>query len=53
MKVKDINTHFFRGIMITTEKNIRIYYTKAPVIIFGLLFPLFMFLSDKMKAYYF
>ncbi len=31
--------------MVTTEKNIRIYYTKAPVMIFGLLFPLFMFLS--------
>lgn len=31
--------------MVTTEKNIRIYYTKAPIMIFGLLFPLFMFLS--------
>ena len=31
--------------MVTAEKNIRIYYTKGPVVIFGLLFPLFMFLS--------
>jgi len=34
-----------RGITITAEKNIRIYYKKAPVIIFGILFPLFMFIS--------
>jgi ABC-2 type transport system permease protein len=27
------------------EKNIRIYYSKGPVIIFGLLMPLFLFLS--------
>ncbi|MBW2663826.1 MAG: ABC transporter permease [Deltaproteobacteria bacterium] len=45
MGIRDINTQFFRGVMVTTEKNIRIYYTKAPVMIFGLLFPLFMFLS--------
>jgi ABC-2 type transport system permease protein len=31
--------------MVTTEKNIKIYYTKAPVLIFGILFPVFMFLS--------
>jgi len=34
-----------RGIAVTAEKNIRIYYKKAPVIIFGILFPLFMFMS--------
>jgi len=45
MQIREINAHFFRGIIVTTEKNIRIYYTKAPVMIFGLLFPLFMFLS--------
>jgi len=45
MQIRSINTQFFRGVMVTTEKNIRIYYTKAPVMIFGLLFPLFMFLS--------
>ncbi len=45
MTIRDINGQFFRGVMVTTEKNIRIYYTKAPVLIFGLLFPLFMFLS--------
>jgi ABC-2 type transport system permease protein len=36
---------FLRGISVIAEKNIRIYYNKAPVIIFGLLFPLFMFLA--------
>ena len=45
MGIRDINIQFFRGVIVTTEKNIRIYYTKAPVMIFGLLFPLFMFLS--------
>lgn len=35
----------YRGIAVTAEKNIRIYYKKAPVIIFGILFPLFMFIS--------
>jgi len=28
-----------------SKKNIRIYYSKGPVIIFGLLFPLFLFLA--------
>jgi ABC-2 type transport system permease protein len=36
---------FFRGVLVIAEKNIRIYYNKAPVVIFGLLFPLFMFLA--------
>jgi ABC-2 type transport system permease protein len=45
MLIKYLNKQFFRGVMVTTEKNIRIYYTKAPVMIFGLMFPLFMFLS--------
>jgi ABC-2 type transport system permease protein len=45
MLIKYPNKQFFRGVMVTTEKNIRIYYTKAPIMIFGLLFPLFMFLS--------
>jgi len=35
----------FRSIFVVTEKNIRIYYNKAPVIIFGLLFPLFLFFA--------
>ena len=39
---------FMRGVFVTTEKNIRIYYNKAPVLIFGLLFPLFMFFSFYM-----
>jgi len=45
MQIRNLNGQFLRGVIITTEKNIRIYYTKAPVMIFGLLFPLFMFLS--------
>jgi ABC-2 type transport system permease protein len=36
---------FFRSIVIITEKNMRIYYFKGPVVIFGLLFPLIMFLT--------
>ncbi len=57
MGIRDINIQFFRGVIVTTEKNIRIYYTKAPVMIFGLLFPLFMFLSfylgRKVDLYFF
>ncbi len=34
-----------RSTFLVTEKNIRIYYNKPPVIIFGLLFPFFLFLS--------
>jgi ABC-2 type transport system permease protein len=36
---------FIRGILVITEKNIRLYYTKPPVLMFGLLFPLFMFFA--------
>jgi ABC-2 type transport system permease protein len=45
MPIRTFNRQFFRGIAVVTEKNIRVYYTKPPVIIFGLLFPLFMFLA--------
>jgi len=45
MQIRNLDSQFLRGVIITTEKNVRIYYTKAPVMIFGLLFPLFMFLS--------
>ena len=34
-----------RGILVVTGKNMRLYYTKPPVLMFGLLFPLFMFLA--------
>ncbi|MFA4876078.1 MAG: ABC transporter permease [Methanoregula sp.] len=34
-----------RGILVITGKNMRLYYTKPPVLMFGLLFPLFMFLA--------
>ncbi len=40
----DINV-FIRSIAVITEKNMRIYYFKGPVVIFGLLFPLIMFLT--------
>ncbi|MFW5898519.1 MAG: ABC transporter permease [Candidatus Saliniplasma sp.] len=39
---------FLRGVWITAEKNIKIYYKKPPVVIFGLLFPLLMFLAFYM-----
>lgn len=35
----------FQSILVTTEKNMRIYYFKGPVVIFGLLFPFIMFLT--------
>jgi len=36
---------FLRGIVVITKKNMRLYYTKPPVLMFGLLFPLFMFFA--------
>jgi ABC-2 type transport system permease protein len=36
---------FLRSITVITEKNMRIYYFKGPVVVFGLLFPLIMFLT--------
>ncbi len=39
---------YIRGILSTAEKDIKIYYKKPPVIIFGLLFPLLMFLAFYM-----
>jgi len=45
VQAENLNSQFLRGIMVVTEKNIQIYYTKPPIIIFGLLFPLFMFLA--------
>ncbi|MEI7434952.1 MAG: ABC transporter permease [Methanomicrobiales archaeon] len=36
---------FLRGIVVITGKNMRLYYTKPPVLMFGLLFPLFMFFA--------
>ena len=35
----------FKQSLAIVEKNIRIYYSKGPVIIFGLLMPLFLFLA--------
>ncbi|MDD4127779.1 MAG: ABC transporter permease [Methanomicrobium sp.] len=36
---------FLRSIFVVTEKNMRIYYFKGPVVVFGLLFPFIMFLT--------
>ena len=36
---------FLRSVLLVTEKNMRIYYFKGGVIIFGLLFPFLMFLT--------
>ncbi len=36
---------FLRGIIVITGKNMRLYYTKPPVLMFGFLFPLFMFFA--------
>ena len=36
---------FGRSIVLVAEKNMRIYYYKGPVVVFGLLFPLLMFLT--------
>ena len=45
MLIKNLNSRFLHGATVIAEKDIRIYYTKPPVIIFGLLFPLFMFMA--------
>ncbi|HPH35065.1 MAG TPA: ABC transporter permease [Methanoregulaceae archaeon] len=36
---------FLRGIVTICRKNILLYYTKPPVLMFGILFPIFMFLA--------
>ena len=36
---------FARSVLVVIEKDMRIYYFKGPVVIFGLLFPLIMFLT--------
>lgn len=36
---------YLRGILVVTGKNMRLYYTKPPVLMFGILFPFFMFLA--------
>jgi ABC-2 type transport system permease protein len=36
---------FARSVMVIAEKNMRIYYFKGPVVVFGLLFPFIMFLT--------
>lgn len=38
----------FHGSLIILKKNARLYYLKAPVLIFGVLFPVFFFLAFKM-----
>jgi ABC-2 type transport system permease protein len=36
---------FARSVLIIAEKNMRIYYYRGPVVVFGLLFPFIMFLT--------
>jgi len=36
---------FVRSVLVVAEKNVRIYYYKGPVVVFGLLFPFIMFLT--------
>jgi ABC-2 type transport system permease protein len=36
---------FARSILVITEKNMRIYYWRGPVVVFGLLFPFLMFFT--------
>jgi ABC-2 type transport system permease protein len=36
---------FTRSVLVITEKNIRIYYWRGPVVVFGLLFPFLMFFT--------
>ncbi len=36
---------FARSVLVIAEKNVRIYYYKGPVVVFGLLFPFIMFLT--------
>jgi ABC-2 type transport system permease protein len=36
---------YLRGIVVICGKNMRLYYTKPPVLMFGFLFPLFMFFA--------
>ena len=38
-------TEQFKRSLVIAEKNIKIYYSKGPVIIFGLVFPLFLALA--------
>jgi ABC-2 type transport system permease protein len=42
---RDTLRSYLRSISLIAEKDMRIYYTKPPVLMFGFLFPLFMFLA--------
>lgn len=44
MQSDTLRSHL-NGIMLVAEKDMRIYYTKPPVLMFGFLFPFFMFLA--------
>lgn len=39
------NKQFFRAIKVICEKDMKIYYTKPPVLIFGFIFPVFLFFN--------
>ncbi|MCP3953941.1 MAG: DUF3445 domain-containing protein, partial [Desulfobacterales bacterium] len=38
----------WQGSLVILKKNARLYYLKPPVLIFGVLFPVFFFLAFKM-----
>jgi ABC-2 type transport system permease protein len=41
-------SHLIHGSLVILKKNARLYYLKPPVLIFGVLFPVFFFLAFKM-----
>ena len=45
-------TEQFKRSLVIAEKNIKIYYSKGPVIIFGLVFPLFLALAYVLDGTY-
>jgi len=45
MKIDERIKYEFRGALVIARKDMRIYYLKAPVIIFGIVFPCFLFLA--------
>jgi ABC-2 type transport system permease protein len=45
MKLDERIKYEFKGALVIARKDIRIYYFKAPVLIFGIVFPCFLFLA--------
>jgi ABC-2 type transport system permease protein len=47
-KVQTWRWRQLHGSLVILKKNARLYYLKPPVLIFGVLFPVFFFLAFKM-----